>query len=226
MTPSKFVTTDLLGPLNEHERKYAPAHLWAAGHSEWLSQRPKVSIVGARRASSDGLRRAVRLSRLLVERGAIVVSGLAEGIDTAAHEATIAAGGRTIAVIGTPLSDAFPARNRALQTRLMAEHLVVSQFADGHPVQRKNFPIRNRTMALIVDASVIVEASDGSGTLSQGWEALRLGRPLWLMRSVVENASLQWPSEMLDYGASILTDPDDLLDSLPREFDDPLSAIA
>ncbi len=226
MTPARFATSELLGPLNEHERKYAPAHLFVAGHREWLSQGPKVSIVGARRASADGLRRTARLARLLVERDVIVVSGLAEGIDTAAHEATVAADGRTIAVIGTPLSEVFPAKNRQLQARLMTDHLVVSQFADGHAVLRKNFPIRNRTMALIVDASVIVEASDGSGTLSQGWEALRLGRALWIMRSVVENRSLKWPQEMLNYGASILTEPDELFDTLPPRFDDPLSAIA
>jgi DNA processing protein len=76
--------------------------------------------------------------------------------------------------------------------------------------------MRNRTMALICQASVIVEASDGSGTLSQGWEALRLGRPLFIAEEIVDNKSLTWPAEMLDYGARILgQDADDLLEILP-----------
>ena len=72
----------------------------------------------------------------------------------------------------------------------MRDHLVISQFPEGYPTTRKNFPLRNRTMALVSDASVIVEASDGSGSLSQGWEALRLGRPLFLMASILDQPGL------------------------------------
>jgi DNA processing protein len=134
-----------------------------------------VSVVGARKASSDGLKRAAKLARILVKHGAIVVSGLAEGIDAAAHTASVDAGGRTIAVIGTPLSETFPTKHRGLQQLLMREHLVVSQFPEGHPTTRRNFPLRNRTMALLSDASVIVEASDGSGSLSPGGKRYGLG---------------------------------------------------
>jgi DNA processing protein len=207
---------DLLGPLNPQEQLYAPKQLFVAGRADWLRQQPKVAVVGARKASPEGLRRAAKLARILVAHGAIVVSGLAEGIDAAAHSAAIDAGGRTVAVIGTPLSETYPAKHRALQERLMRDHLVVSQFADGYPTTRKNFPLRNRTMALICDASVIVEASDGSGSLSQGWEALRLGRPLFLT----------WPRTMLDYGAMVLRHPEELLSQLPDAVDDPLAAIA
>ena len=76
--------------------------------------------------------------------------------------------------------------------------------------------MRNRTMALISHASVIVEAGESSGSLHQGWEALRLGRPLFLMRSVVENETLRWPKEMLEYGASILTKTEDVLNVIPE----------
>jgi DNA processing protein len=131
----------------------------------------------------------------------VVVSGLADGIDTAAHEGAIAAGGRTIAVLGTSLGEYFPAKNRALQDRIMRDHLAVSQFAPGVPSQRGNFPMRNRTMALLSDATVIVEAGDKSGSLHQGWEALRLGRPLFLLESLLRDASLSWPAEMERYGA-------------------------
>jgi DNA processing protein len=217
---------ELLGPLNPQEQLYAPKRIFVAGHAEWLRQQPKVAVVGARKASPEGLRRAAKLARILVEHRAIVVSGLAEGIDAAGHAAAIDAGGRTVAVIGTPLSDTYPAKHRALQERLMREHLVVSQFAEGYPTTRKNFPLRNRTMALICDASVIVEASDGSGSLSQGWEALRLGRPLFLMASILEQQNLAWPRTMLDYGAMVLREPEELLAQLPEAVDDPLAAIA
>ena len=201
-----YSAEELLGPLNPQERLYAPKQLFVAGHTEWLRQERRVSVVGARKASPDGLKRAARLARLLVEHGAIVVSGLAEGIDAAAHSATLEAGGKTVAVIGTPLRETFPAKHRDLQRLLMRDHLVVSQFPEGYPTTRKNFPLRNRTMALVSDASVIVEASDGSGSLSQGWEALRLGRPLFLMASILDQRDLSWPRTMLDYGAMVMNE--------------------
>jgi len=216
----------LLGPLNPLEQRHASKHLFVAGHAEWLGERPRVAIVGSRRPSPAGLRRAARLARVLTEHDALVVSGLAEGIDWSAHMAAMTAGGRTIAVIGTALSVAYPTKHWGLQERMMREHLVVSQFAEGYPTTRRNFPMRNRTMALLCDASVIVEAGDGSGSLSQGWEALRLGRPLFLMASILERRDLSWPKTMLDYGAMILKNPSELLARLPSRVDDPLSAIA
>jgi len=221
-----YSAAELLGPLNPQEKLYAPKQLFVAGHAEWLRQQPRVSVVGARKASPEGVKRAGKLARILVKHGAIVVSGLAEGIDAAAHAATVDAGGRTMAVIGTPLSKTYPTKHRDLQQLLMREHVVVSQFPEGHPTTRKNFPLRNRTMALVSDASVIVEASDGSGSLSQGWEALRLGRPLFLMASILEQRGLSWPRTMLDYGAMVLNRPEDLLEQLPEPVDDPLAVFA
>lgn len=223
---SSFSPEVLLGPLNTEEARYAPKELFAAGHTEWLRRSPRVAIVGARKASADGLKRAARLARILVQHDATIISGLAEGIDHAAHTTAIEAGGRTIAVIGTPLDEAYPAKHRELQTRLMSEHLVVSQFPSGMPTTRKNFPLRNRTMALICEASVIVEAGDGSGSLSHGWEALRLARPLFLLASQFERTDLAWPKQMVDYGAMILEQPEDLLEHLRPTVDDPLAVLA
>ncbi len=100
----------------------------------------------------------------------------------------------------------------------MSEHLVVSQFAPGSSGGRKCFPMRNRTMALISDATVIVEAGEASGTLHQGWEALRLGRPLFLLESAATNPNLNWPKEMLSYGAEVLSEEtvDFFFDALPE----------
>lgn len=108
----------------------------------------------------------------------------------------------------------------------MEKHLAVSQFPSGHPSARPNFPRRNRTMALLTDATVIVEASESSGSLSQGWEALRLGRRLFIMRAVVEDGTLFWPREMMKYGADILTEMDDLLEALPLGVGGALAKLA
>ena len=205
--PQPFEAVDpeeLLGPLNEVEKKNAPRHLFVAGDRSLLHAGPRVSIVGSRKASPEGLAAASRLSESVVTRGAVVVSGLAEGIDTAAHESALDFRGRTIAVLGTPLDEFFPAKNRALQERIMREHLAVSQFAAGVPSRPGNFPMRNRTMALLSDATVIVEAGEQSGSLHQGWEALRLGRPLFLLESLIRDPVLSWAREMEGYGAQAL----------------------
>jgi DNA processing protein len=220
-----FRPDELLGPLNEVERKFAPAMIHVEGSVSLLSSGRRVAIVGSRKASDAGLKRAARLARLLATQGVTVLSGLAEGIDTAAHHSAMQHGGRTIAVLGTPLDQTYPKSNAALQLNIGRDHLLVSQFPVGQPIEKANFVLRNRTMALIANASVIVEAGDGSGTLSQGWEALRLGRPLFLMKSVVENPALTWPNEMLDYGAHILAEPEDLFELLPPErFHEPQDA--
>ena len=218
MDVREVTAEELLGPLNDVEHKNAPERLFIAGDVGVLRDGGRVAIVGSRKASSDGLARARKLAKLLVDRGIVVVSGLAEGIDTAAHTATLDAGGRTIGVIGTPLDEAYPRKNAALQNRIMEEHLLVSQFPIGYPTKPANFPQRNRTMALISDATVIMEASDSSGSLHQGWEALRLGRGLYIARSVVENAKLTWPAEMMNYGAQVLSDEslEDFLSELPQ----------
>lgn len=200
----EFTPEALLGALNDVEKKNAPRRLFVAGEPSLLQAGPRVSIVGSRKGSQRGLESARGLAGQLVRSHAVVVSGLAEGIDTAAHEGAIQAGGRTIAVLGTPLNEVFPAKNRGLQARIMREHLAVSQFAAGVPSQRGNFPMRNRTMALLSDATVIVEAGEKSGSLHQGWEALRLGRPLFLYESILRDSSLSWPAEMERYGAQAL----------------------
>lgn len=210
-----LATEDVIGPLTELERLHAPHELFIAGDRSLLRRPRKVSIVGSRNASEDGLRRAMRLARILVEHDVTVVSGLARGIDTVAHRAAMDAGGRTIGVIGTPLNRAYPPENAPLQAEIAARQVLVSQFAPGVKTQRHHFPIRNRTMALLVDASVIVEAGDTSGSLSQGWEALRLGRTLFIMKSLLERTDLEWPAKMLHYGAAVLDDPEALLDELP-----------
>jgi len=222
---------DILGTLTEVERKHAPDALYLVGDRTLLSTGPRVSVVGSRKASPEGLRRARMLAKALVDHQMIVVSGLAEGIDTAAHVAAIEAGGRTVAVLGTPLSVAYPTSNAALQATIAKDHLLVSQFPTGYRTHPGSFPMRNRTMALLTDATVIVEAGETSGTVHQGWEALRLGRQLFLLEAVTRDETLTWPAKMIHYGAQVLTRQNlvDALSEIPsvtRYAHDELRAIA
>jgi DNA processing protein len=203
MSIERRTPEDLLWPFNEAEQKHAPKELFIAGDHDLLLAGPTVAIVGSRKASREGLARADKLARMLVDRGVIVVSGLAEGIDAVAHRTAIARGGRTIAVLGTPLDQFYPAKHRALQQEIMRDHLAVSQFASGTKVGRHTFPIRNKTMALIADATVIIEASDD--------------RPLFLAKSLFDDRELEFPRKLADYGAESLTEEsfEDLMRLLP-----------
>ena len=205
----------LLGPLNDVEKKNAPPRLFAAGSMELPLPRPRVAIIGSRKASAKGLETASHIARVLSRRGVVIVSGLAEGIDAMAHQTAIEEGGRTIAVLGTPLNRTYPQKNFELQKEIMKHHLAISQYPVGYPIQRRNFVMRNRTMALISNSSIIVEAGETSGSLHQGWEALRLGRPLFIWKSIMSDPSLNWPKKMMKYGAVELTNPKQVLDVLP-----------
>jgi DNA processing protein len=207
---------ELLGrPLNEIEQKFAPSKLFLSSGKGIPLPGPRVAIVGSRKASSQGILLAQEIASFLAEKSVIVVSGLAVGIDTAAHEAAIRQGGSTVAVLGTPLDKSYPTRNYELQKTIMHDHWAISQFPVGYPTEPKNFVIRNRTMALISDASIIVEAGETSGSLHQGWEALRIGRPLFISKVITGNSSLKWPKKMMDYGAVELTEFEEVIEVLP-----------
>ena len=210
----KMVTVeDLIGPLNELERKRAPKRLWLGGDALIFELGTLVSVVGSRSPSPAGIRRTRRLARELVRRDVVVVSGLARGIDTVAHETAIDCGGSTVAVLATPLDRATPPDNSRLQQRIIRDHAAVTQFPPGAPILKKNFAIRNRTMALLSAATVIVEAGPNSGTRYQGWEALRLGRRLFIPESAVKSTDVQWLEELRRNGAEVLND-DNIADAL------------
>jgi DNA processing protein len=207
---------ELLGrPLNEIEMKFAPSRLFLSRGRSIPLPGPRVAIVGSRKVSSQGILLTQEIASFLARRNVIIVSGLAEGVDTAAHKAAIREGGSTVAVLGTPLDQFYPAKNGGLQETIMRDHWAISQFPVGHPTEPKNFVIRNRTMALISDASIIVEAGETSGSLHQGWEALRLGRPLFISKLITDNASLRWPKKMMEYGADKLTEFEEVIEELP-----------
>jgi DNA processing protein len=195
------------------------APLFVAG-DETLLEQPLVAIVGTRRPTPAGVARASRLARELAGAGVVVASGLAFGIDAAAHRGALAAGGRTVAVLGTPLDTAYPAAHAALQAEIARRHAVLSPFAPGARIARGNFPRRDRVLAVIARAVVVVEAGDGSGALYTAGEAVRIGRPLFLLRSLVLRAGVEppgsgWIARFLDRpGVSILTETAEVLRAL------------
>jgi DNA processing protein len=186
------------------------------GNAE-LMNKPSIAIIGSRAASIDGLKRASKLTKMLVKNGFVIISGLAEGIDTAVHQACLKENGQTIAVIGTPLNYCYPNNNKDLMQEIAKNHLVISQIPFIRyekmdlKIKSKFFPERNKTMSAISDATVIVEASDRSGTLTQARAALDQGRPLFILQNNFENTYLEWPKEFEQKGAIRVKNIDDIL---------------
>jgi DNA processing protein len=175
-----------------------------------------VAVVGTRKPSPEGVARTRRLVRELVKDNFTVVSGLAAGVDTAVHETAIECDGRTIAVIGTPLSHAYPRENAELQRRIAREFLLISQVpvrryeVQDYRMNRLFFPERNVTMSALTEATIIVEAGDTSGTLIQARAALQQGRKLVILDSCFRNPSISWPQKFADKGAIRVMDYDDI----------------
>ncbi|MFC5822781.1 DNA-processing protein DprA [Nonomuraea insulae] len=189
-----------------------------------------VAVVGSRGVSSEGRVITAELATRLVERGLTVVSGLAAGVDTAAHQAALRAGGRTVAVIGTGIRKHFPPENRDLH-REVAEHgAVFSQFWPDKAPDKTTFPLRNGTMSGYSLATIIVEAGERSGTRIQARKAVEHGRPVILMRSVIDRT--EWGRvtagkpdvHVAQDVLEAMTIVDDLLDR-PKQLEDLLSQI-
>jgi DNA processing protein len=183
---------------------FVPAHvrdgvqvpkLYAAGALSLLD-RPAVAVVGSRFASDAGRELASEVARELVAMGVVVVSGLAAGIDGVAHREAIAAGGRTIAVIGTPVERAFPREHARLQEAICRDHLVVSPFAARSVTRRGHFPQRNRVMARVARATVLIEAGEKSGTVHQVRESLAAGRPVFIAERLMMSPKVQWARQL------------------------------
>jgi DNA processing protein len=179
-----------------------------------------VAVVGTRTPSEAGIKRARKLVRMLVDHNFTVFSGLAAGIDTVAHTTALQCGGRTVAVIGTPITATYPRENHALQEEIAREHLVISQV----PILRYSrqtfrgnrlfFPERNATMSALTDATIIVEAGETSGSLTQARAALQQGRKLFILDSCFSNPELTWPARLTQHGAIRVRDFDDILKHL------------
>jgi len=181
--------------------------LYYLGSWELAESPRRVCVVGTRKVSPEGAARTRKLVRQLVENDFTIVSGLAQGVDTVAHRTAIEQGGRTIAVIGTPISEAYPKENLELQRQIASRFLVVSQVpvlryqSQGAHVNRFFFPERNKTMSALSEATIIVEAGETSGTLTQARAALQQGRKLFILESNFHNPQLTWPAKFEKLGA-------------------------
>ena len=179
-----------------------------------------VSVVGARKASDHKVAQAAAIAAGLVAKDYTIVSGLAAGIDTAAMTSALRAGGRTIGVIGTPINEAYPKTNSELQEHVAGRHLLISQVPfyrysrEPFPSKKRYFPERNETMAALSAATIIVEASDKSGSLTQARACMHQGRKLMIMNSCFENRDISWPAYYEKKGAVRVKDVDDILSVL------------
>jgi DNA processing protein len=156
----------------------------------------------------------------LVEDKFTIVSGLARGIDTIAHQTAIAAGGLTVGVLGTPLSHSYPNENKELQKRLAEDYLLISQvpiirYSQQHPNQNRFFfPQRNITMSALTEATVIVEAGETSGTLVQARAAIAQKRKLFILDNCFRNPAITWPAKFQEQGAIRVREYDDIREHL------------
>jgi DNA processing protein len=210
---------DAAYPVNLRMVHDRPPVLFLRGH---LSERDErsVAVVGTRRASDRGLGQARAIAAQLVQSNYVVVSGLAAGIDTAAHEAALQTRGRTVAVIGTGLRHAFPKTNAPLQELLGREAAVLSQFWPGQEPRKWTFPQRNAVMSGFARATVVVEASRTSGAKMQARLAREHGRPVFLLSSLMSHA---WAREYRDRpGVYVVDEGAEVVDHLERLYADEL----
>jgi DNA processing protein len=176
-----------------------------------------VAVIGSRQASPAGIGRARTAAEELVDGGYTVVSGLAAGIDTAAHHAALDRGARTIAVIGTGLEHAYPPQNAVLQQTIAAEGAVISQFLPPAGPDRPNFPLRNAVMSGLALATLVVEASQTSGARTQVRSALAHGRPILLAGALLEQ---RWARDLAARaGVYVVRSRSELSDVLTRLSD-------
>lgn len=207
------------------QTEQAPVFLFMRGNLNLLKFNT-ISIVGTRNPSEQGKKRAQILAERLGLNRIVVASGLARGIDTAAHTGALNRKNPTIAVIGTPLTMVYPKENEMLQRSIEENGLVISQFAPSMSVQRWNFPMRNAVMSGISLATVIIEAGETSGSLIQADYALKQGRIVFIPQSAIDNDDLKWPKKYIQRkGAYKFSTIDELLFILAKHHKEIFTVI-
>lgn len=194
---------------------YPPPYLFVRGALE-PEDAQAVALVGTRAASYYGLKTCRRLSGALAARGWRVVSGLARGVDTAAHQGALENNGRTLAVLGCGLDVVYPPENKKLYQQIPAQGALISEFPLGAPPEAKNFPIRNRLISGLSWAVVVVEAGDKSGTHITVQYALDQGREVLAVPGPVDSPNSIGPHRLIQQGAKLVHEVGDILQELPR----------
>lgn len=190
-----------------------PAMLFVAGDPALL-WRPTVAIVGSRSATAGGRANAVQFASALVRAGLCIGSGLAAGIDAAAHSATLETGGATIAVLGTGPDVAYPPRHRALLTQVADAGAVVSEHPPGSPPLRAHFPSRNRILAGLALGVVVVEAAERSGALITAHQAADAGREVFALPGSIHNPMARGCHRLIREGAQLVESPAEVVEAL------------
>lgn len=198
----------LLNTTNE-----ASPFLFLKGNVDLLNEK-SVCVVGSRNASADSMKKTERIVKSLVQRNIVINAGLAKGIDTAAHTSALKHGGKTIAVIGTPINQYYPKENKDLQIEIEKKGLVVSQFPPCNKVQRWNFPTRNGVMSGLSIATIIMEAGETSGALKQADYALKQNRDVLIPQSALNNQLISWPNKYISKGAYSFKNLKEVLEKL------------
>ena len=177
-----------------------------------------IAIVGSRRATPYGVEVAESLASELAARGVTIVSGLARGIDTAAHRGALGAGGRTLAVLGCGIDVVYPPENARLAADVAARGALLSQFAAGTPPLPYNFPARNRTLAGLALGVVVVEATERSGALITAGFAGDLGREVFAVPGRITSPSSRGANRLLQDGAKLVQHWTDVVSELPDQW--------
>lgn len=191
-----------------------PSALWVRGSRDALSRR-SVAVVGSRKATHYGLAAATRLARELARHGVVVVSGLARGIDSAAHEAAVTAGGTTIAVMATGIDVIYPRSHEKLAERIVATGgTLITELPPGRPPHKSNFPVRNRIISGLSAGAVIVEASARSGSLITARLAAEQNREVFAVPGSIFHEGTEGPHRLIQYGAKLVHDVSDILEEI------------
>jgi DNA processing protein len=191
-----------------------------------LLARTSIAMVGSRRASPYGVNVAAQLARQLVSAGVVIVSGLARGIDAAAHTAALDGGGTTIAVLGTGIDVVYPRSNLRLYRRIAEHGLILSELAPGAPPKPEHFPIRNRLISGISNGTVVVEATRRSGSLITARMAAEQNREVFAVPGSIFSAGSEGTHRLIQYGAKLVHDANDVLEELPGYLRAALTAEA
>jgi DNA processing protein len=199
-----------------------PPLLFLQGQTDLL-YRPAVAIVGSRKATETGRRVAETVARTLAEAGVVVVSGMARGIDGAAHRGALSGGGETLGVLGSGIGVIYPSCNRSLFRDVADGGLLVSEFLPGEGARAHHFPKRNRIIAALARAVVVVEAGERSGALITVDHALDLGREILAVPGSLENPQARSSNLLLRDGARPLIRPESILEEIEHLFPDGFS---
>jgi DNA processing protein len=208
---------DTAFPCSLNDFADSPVALYIKGDVHCLGER-SVAIVGSRAASFHGCKSAKLFARSFIHAGILVVSGLARGIDTAAHQGCLEAGGKTIAVIGCGFSHMYPKENISLMETISKNGAVVSEFAFSMPPLKQNFPWRNRIISALSLATVVIEAGSKSGALITTDYALSQHKDVFVVPSNIDNETALGSNKLIQDGAFVALNPDDVLSQIKEDY--------